>query len=85
MGVLLAFLVGWAAGAKAGAKGFREVTEAVRTVKDSDEFAALVAITREHVASSLREMSKLVSGETSLPEPTDLLERVQRMTASRPT
>lgn len=82
MGVLLAFFVGWTVGAKAGAKGFNEVVDACRTVKDSEEFEALVAITRSHAANALAEVSKLLSGETSVPAPADLLERVQRLAAT---
>lgn len=85
MGVLLAFFVGWAVGAKAGPKGFDEVGAALKTVKDSEEFEALLAIARTHLASTLHELSKLVSGETPVPEPTDLLDRVQRLTRPRST
>lgn len=85
MGVLLAFFVGWAAGAKAGAAGFRDVADAVRTVRESDEFDALVAITRSHVSSAMEQLSKLVSGESPMPESTEVLDWVQRMTSQRPT
>lgn len=84
MGVLLAFLVGWAVGAKAGPSGFDEVVDAARTVKDSEEFGALVAITRTHLAGSLSGLSKLLSGETTLPDAADLLEQVQHLTSRRP-
>jgi hypothetical protein len=80
MGVLLAFFVGWSVGAKAGARGFEEVVDAMRTVKDSEEFAALVMVARSHAAAALQEVGKLMSGETALPESADLLERVQRLT-----
>jgi hypothetical protein len=85
MGVLLAFFVGWATGARAGAKGFQEVVDAVRTVKESEEFEALVAISRAHLSNAMHEVGKLVSGETAAPNPVDLLERVQRMTSHRTT
>lgn len=85
MGVLLAFFVGWSVGAKAGAQGFAEVVAAVKTVHESEEFEALIALTRAHAAAALQEIGKLVSGEAPLPEPVDLLERVRRMTAQRPT
>lgn len=85
MGVLLAFFVGWTVGAKAGAQGFQEVLDAVRTVKDSEEFEALVAIARSQVSGALHELSKLVSGDTPTPTPVDLLERVQRLTGARHT
>src|SRR4051812_24691275 len=80
MGVVLAFLVGWVAGAKVGAQGYREVVDAARAVAESEEFAALVEVTRTHAATALRELSKLVAGETPRPEPADLLARVQQMT-----
>ncbi len=81
MGVLLAFFVGWSVGAKAGVKGFEEVSDALKAVAKSDEFAALLSVSRGHLAAALREAGKLVSGESPLPEPMDLLERVQRMTS----
>lgn len=81
MGVLLAFFVGWAAGAKSGPKGFQEFAEAVKTVKESEEFGAFLAISRTHAASALHELSKLLSGETPAPDPVDLLDRVQRLTS----
>jgi len=72
--------VGWSVGAKAGVKGFDEVVDAMRTVKESEEFAALVMVARSHAAAAIQEVGKLMSGETALPESTDLLERVQRLT-----
>lgn len=83
MGVLLSFLVGWSVGARMGAKGYAEVIDAAKAVKDSEEFDALVALTRTHVAATFHELSKLVSGATPLPEPLDVLERVQRLTSRR--
>ena len=79
MGVLFAFFVGWGLGAKAGPKGFEEVVDALKAVKESEEFDALIAISRMHLAAALAEVGKLVSGETPLPEPVDLLEKVQRL------
>lgn len=84
MGILLAFFVGWAAGAKAGHKGFAEVVDAAKTVRDSEEFASLVSIARSHLSASLSELGKLTSGEASMPDTRDLLARVQRMTSQRP-
>jgi hypothetical protein len=84
MGVLVAFFVGWAVGAKAGPKGFQEVVDAARTVKDSEEFGALLSISRQHAAGALQELGKLLSGESSAPHPGDLLERVQRLTSRTP-
>jgi len=82
VGVLLAFAVGWGVGARAGPAGFDEVVEALQTVRRSEEFEALAAVARAHLATALSELGKLVSGETALPEPVDLLARVQRLAGS---
>lgn len=84
MGALLAFLVGWSVGAKAGPAGFEEVVAAAKTVQQSDEFAALLSVARSHLADSLVALGRLVSGESPLPPTADLLEQVQRLTARRP-
>jgi hypothetical protein len=79
MGVLLAFALGWGVGARAGSAGFDEVVEALQTVRRSEELEALLAVARAHLAAALSEVGKLVSGETPVPEPVDLLARVQRL------
>lgn len=83
MGIVLAFLVGWTAGTQAGPKGYTEVVAALKSVRESEEFAALLEISRHHLSTALREVSKMISGEIAAPAPIDLLERVQRM--KRPT
>lgn len=85
MGAFVAFLLGWAVGAKAGPSGFDEVVAAAKAVRQSEEFAALLSVTRSHVSSTLGELSRLTSGETPLPDASDLLAQVQRLTARRPT
>lgn len=82
MGVLLSFFVGWAVGAKAGPKGYQEVVDAARTVRQSEEFTALVDISRRHLSTALHELSRMVSTSPDA-EPEDLLTRVRRMTGSR--
>jgi hypothetical protein len=84
MGVLLAFLVGWSVGAKAGPSGFEDVVEAAKAVRASQEFSALLAVVRTHTADSLAALGKVVSGETPMPEAGDLLAQVQRLAARRP-
>lgn len=85
MGALFAFFVGWAVGAKAGPKGYQEVLDAAKTVKESEEFGAFLAIARTHLAASLHELSTMVSGESPRPDPADLMERVTRLVKPRAT
>jgi hypothetical protein len=82
MGALLGFFVGWAVGSKAGPKRFQEVVSAAREVQQSEEFGALVQISRAHLASALQELSRLVSA-TEEPGPDDLVNRVRRMSSLR--
>ena len=84
MGILLAFVVGWAVGAKAGPAEFEEVVAAAKTVRDSEEFTALLAVVRQHVGSSLGALGKVVTGETPLPELSSVVEQVQRLTVRAP-
>ncbi len=81
IGVAVAFCVGWSVGAKVGTEGVHEVLAAAKTVKESEEFDALVAIARVHGAEVLVRLSKMVSGEIAMPEPVDLLDRVKRLKA----
>ena len=80
MGVLLAWVVGYVAGAQAGVKGFDDVVRAVKEVRDSDEVRGLVAVLRSHVALALRSTAELLE-RTSAPAPADqsadLLDRVR--------
>jgi hypothetical protein len=49
MGTLFGFVVGYIVGARAGSQGFEEVVDALRTVRDSEEFQALGEVVRSHV------------------------------------
>lgn len=82
MGALLGFLVGWTVGARAGPAQYKEVVDAARAVRQSEEFSALLGITRSHLASALGELSRLVAG-TSAAEPGDLVNRVRQMSKLR--
>lgn len=83
MGVLLGFLAGWAVGARSGSAGYGELADAVRAVRRSEEFTVLAALSRQHLAGALRELSSIVAPPPGT-DVTDLRERVLRMTAGRP-
>jgi hypothetical protein len=55
MGVLLAFFVGWAMGARGGDQQYDDVVKAARELRDSDEFATLVGALRIHAGYVLRQ------------------------------
>lgn len=61
MGTLFGFAVGYIVGARAGSQGFDEVVEALRTVRDSDEFQALQEALRTHVRGSVRTLGAWLS------------------------
>jgi predicted transcriptional regulator len=60
MGILIAFAAGYAFGAKAGSQDFDDVVEALRAIRDSDEFHDLVRSLRSHAAHSLRELASIL-------------------------
>ena len=63
MGVLLAFLVGWAVGARGGAGQYDDVVAAYRALRDSDEVAALLAALRSHAGYTLKEVGEWLSSD----------------------
>jgi hypothetical protein len=60
MGILFAFAAGYAFGAKAGSQDFDDVVEALRAIRDSDEFHDLLRSLRAHAAHSLRELASML-------------------------
>jgi hypothetical protein len=81
MGILLAFAVGYAIGARAGSENFDEVVDSVKAVRDSEEFASLVKALRSHAGHTLRELASLVDGTAapSTGSAQDLVERVRKL------
>lgn len=64
MGTLFGFVVGYVVGARAGSRGFDEVVEALRDVRDSDEFRAFVDVIRHHARSTAAQVSDRLSGRS---------------------
>ena len=82
MGTLFGFVVGYIVGARAGSQGFEEVVDALRTVRDSEEFQALGEVVREHVKGTAGTVGRwLTDMETHTAE--EMLERA-RDRARRP-
>lgn len=82
MELLLAFAIGWAVGAKGGEQGYRDVIDAARDLRRSDEFHALLDALRSHLAGTLRVLADVLA-ETEAPlTAASVVERVARMTGS---
>ena len=78
MGALLAFTVGYVVGARAGTEGLEEVMASIRTLRDSEEFEALVSAMRSYLSHTLQELGGLVAPESQRPHTvTDLLSRLR--------
>jgi hypothetical protein len=59
MGTLAAFVVGYVVGIRGGRKRFDEVVESIKTLRDSEEVAAILRALGAHAAYLLREVSEL--------------------------
>ena len=60
MASVVAVAVGYVVGARTGGKGLDEMIRAARAVRQSDEFADLIAATRVHVAHAVRELATVI-------------------------
>lgn len=83
MELLLAFVIGWAAGARGGEQGFREVVDAARELRHSDEFRALVRAMKAHVASGLRTLSEVLDDHQEEVTPDSVVARVALLMKER--
>ena len=79
MELVLAFLIGWAAGAKGGEQGFQDVADAARALRQSDEFRDLLAALRSHLAATLRALAGVISSTPGTDEETDAQSVVSRV------
>ena len=79
MGILLAFAVGFVVGGRGGAQDFNDVIQAVRELRDSEEFHGLLGVLRQHGAHMLRSAADLLDGATMphTEEGTDIADRVR--------
>jgi hypothetical protein len=77
MEALLAFYFGWSMGARSGPEGVNEINSALVSLRESEEFNALLGTLRKHAASILRDIASRVesNGESPLGMP-DMLARI---------
>jgi hypothetical protein len=82
MGTLFGFAVGYVVGARAGSQGLDEVVDALRAVRESEEFRGLLAAVVDHARGTAATMGRwLATTDPSTSE--DMLERA-RGRAGRP-
>lgn len=79
MGVLLAFAVGYAVGSKAGRQGYDDLTESLKAIRESEEFAAMLTALRSHAAHALRGLAEFVGDEERTMTMDDLVSRVRAL------
>jgi hypothetical protein len=79
MGLLLAFAAGWLVGARAGPQHQAELLGAWRALRETEEFAALGAAVRAHLAGALRGLADTIEGTSGLDDGDDLVERVRSL------
>ena len=86
MGIVLAFAVGYLVGANTGKEGYQEVVDALKAVRDSDEFHGLAGAVRSHLGASLRQLADIVEDQQRLEgsSPARLLDRVRTIMARPP-
>lgn len=76
MSTIFGFVVGYVVGARAGSEGWDRLEQAMRDIRDSDEFQNFLTLLRDHVRGTLRSLNeRLEAGDTPL------LDDVDRLTA----
>jgi hypothetical protein len=78
MGVLVGLAVGYVIGARTGSKDLDQVTQALKALTASEEFADVVSAVRSHVSHTLREVAGMIEVKSSELETGDLVERVRQ-------
>lgn len=78
MGTLFGFVVGYVIGARSGSKSFDEVVDALRAIRDSEEFRALLDVVRRHVRSTAREVAERLAADDASPSAAEILDRARR-------
>ncbi len=81
MGLILAFVAGYIVGGHGGEQGFDEVTAALKSVRDSDEFTDLLKALRSHASHLFLELGRRLETEAAQPVTIDtFLKRAKEAT-----
>jgi hypothetical protein len=80
MEMLVAFAVGFVLGGHGGSRDRHDVIDSFGTIRDSEEVAALVMVTRSQVGRTLRQVADMVDGSGGEgPAIPDLVDRVRQL------
>jgi hypothetical protein len=89
MGTILTFAIGYFVGLHTEKKEFDDLAQAVKALRQSDEFAGVVMAARSHLGHSMRALADAVdggsaisSGQLRLDEEADLVSRVKDLFAN---
>jgi hypothetical protein len=73
MSALFGFVVGYIVGARAGSQGFERVEQALRDIRDSEEFRSFLDVLRDHAKQTAQVLNdRLQQGGPVLPDFEDL-------------
>ena len=67
MGILLAFGLGWVVGSRTGDEGFQEVVDALKAVRESEEFHAFVGALRSHLSHVATDLAAQLNPDREEP------------------
>ena len=76
---LVALAVGYVVGARAGSKDLEQITQALRAIRESEEFDDLTAAVRAHLGHTLRELAAMVEGASDRVDALDLVDQVRHL------
>jgi hypothetical protein len=66
VGTILTFAIGYFVGLHTDKKEFDDLAQAVKALRESDEFAGLVMAARSHLGHSMRALADVVDGGSAL-------------------
>jgi len=80
MGIFVALAVGYVVGAKTGSKDLDNLTKSLRALRESEEFADVVAAVRSHLGHTLREVANTLDGSGAADRQSgDMVDRVRQL------
>jgi hypothetical protein len=89
VGTILTFAIGYLVGLHTDKKEFDDLAQAVRALRQSDEFAGVVMAARSHLGHSMRALADavdggpaLAAGQAGLDDEADLVARVKDLFAN---
>ena len=79
MGILAAFFAGWVVGARTGERGYHDVVEAFRRLRESEEVRDLGQAVRSHLGYTLEDLARRLRGEGEPVNVSDVVETARRL------